>query len=297
VRGVEAKARVLAWVDEHKAYLFLMAAVAAGAVALSVALNLWGLVELEKLAYAASLTPFIPAGVKEYSREEAFKMLREASDPYERFKEIAKAANAGRVKLAEPWESLRVLIMPKKSEMERLMMGRGAELYGRYAADERMKKALFYATLALEEAFGVYRTALRKYVEEREKAVQRGEVGEEPFKRVVYVADLGQIKQLAEEEGKAFEDTLSALREGLNEYAVKYGLRDLLGVNEDVARRLAEAKKDELPKFGGVNFGVKALATLIAYREYALGRRSAFGAVARHWLEEGGSARLLYYAP
>jgi len=40
---VEAVARVLAWVDEHKAYLFLMAAVAAGVVALSVALNLWGL--------------------------------------------------------------------------------------------------------------------------------------------------------------------------------------------------------------------------------------------------------------
>ena len=38
---VEAVARVLAWVDEHKAYLFLMAAVAAGVIALSVALNMW----------------------------------------------------------------------------------------------------------------------------------------------------------------------------------------------------------------------------------------------------------------
>jgi hypothetical protein len=103
---VEAVTRVLAWIDEHKAYLFLMAAVAAGAIALSAALNLWGLVELDKLAYAASLTPFVPAGVKEYSREEAFNILREAPDPYEKFKEIAKAANAGRVKLAEPWESL-----------------------------------------------------------------------------------------------------------------------------------------------------------------------------------------------
>jgi len=65
---VEAVARALAWVDEHKAYLFLMA-VAAGAVVLAAALNLWGMTELEKLAYAASLTPFIPAGVKKYSRE------------------------------------------------------------------------------------------------------------------------------------------------------------------------------------------------------------------------------------
>jgi tetratricopeptide (TPR) repeat protein len=45
---VESVTRVLAWIDEHKAYLFLMAAAAAGAVALGVALNLWGLVELEK---------------------------------------------------------------------------------------------------------------------------------------------------------------------------------------------------------------------------------------------------------
>ncbi|MFZ8807717.1 MAG: hypothetical protein ACO2PN_06390 [Pyrobaculum sp.] len=56
---VEAVARVLAWVDERKAYLFLMAAVAAGAITLSAALNLWGLVELEKLAYAAVGAPFV----------------------------------------------------------------------------------------------------------------------------------------------------------------------------------------------------------------------------------------------
>ena len=56
---VETVTRVLAWIDEHKAYLFLMAAVAAGVIALSVASNLWGLVELEKLAYAASAPFFV----------------------------------------------------------------------------------------------------------------------------------------------------------------------------------------------------------------------------------------------
>jgi hypothetical protein len=61
---VEAVARVLAWIDEHKAYLFLMAAVAAGAIALSTALNMWGLVELEKLAHAAVGAPFF-AGLAE----------------------------------------------------------------------------------------------------------------------------------------------------------------------------------------------------------------------------------------
>jgi hypothetical protein len=294
---VEAVARVLAWIDEHRAYLFLMAAVAAGVVALSVALNIWGLVELEKLAYAASLTPFVPAGVKEYSREEVFNILKNDPDPYEKFREIAKEANVGRVKLAEPWESLRMLIMPKSSEERELMRGWGAGLYSKYRKDENYGRALFYAVFALEETFGVYRSVLREVAEGLREVVQRVEVGEEPFKKVVYVADLKQIKQLAKEEEATFEKALSTLRKRLNEYAVKYGLRDLLDVKEDVARRLAEAKTPELPEFKDVGFGVKAYAALIAYREYALGRRSAFGTAAKHWLEVGGSARLLYYAP
>jgi hypothetical protein len=289
---VEAVARVLAWIDEHKAYLFLMAAVAAGVVALSVALNLWGLVELEKLAYAASLTPFVPAGVEKYSREEVFNILKNDPDPYERFKEIAKAANAGRVKLAEPWESLRVLILPKPSEERRFMRGKAySEL------DKGKKKGLFYAFLALEEAFAVYRTALRDVAEGLREAVQRVEVGEGPFKKVMYMLDLNLLTQLVEKEEAAFENALSTLRKRLNEYAVRYGLGDLLNVEEGVARELAEAKQPELSRFSGVSFGTKAYAALIAYREYALGRRGAFGTVAGYWLEVGGSAWLLYYTP
>jgi hypothetical protein len=313
---VEAVARVLAWVDEHKAYLFLMAAVAAGVVALSAALNLWGLVELEKLAYAASLTPFVAlstamrglveleklayaasltpfvvASVEEY-RKEAFNILKNDPDPYERFKKVAREANAGNVKLAEPWESLRVLMMPKPSEESRLMKGKTYR-----ELDERKKKGLFYAVLALEEAFSVYRTALRKYAEGLRKAVEKREVGEEPFKRVAYVADLGLLTQLAEKEDKAFEDALKILRERLNEYAVKYGLRDLLDVEEGAARELAEAEDKQLSRCSGANFGTKALAALIAYREHALGRKGVFGTAVEHWLEVGGSAWLLYYTP
>ena len=289
---VEAVARALAWVDEHKAYLFLMTAVTAGAITLAAALNLWGLVELEKLAYTASLTPFVPAGVKEYSREEAFNILKKDSDPYGKFKEIAKAANVGRVKLAEPWESLRKLILPKKSEKGRLMKGR---VYSEL--NEEKKRALFYAAFVLEEAFSVYRSALGEYAKGLREAVRREEVGEGPFKKVVYVADLGQIKQLAKKEEEAFENALSTLREKLNEYSVEHGLGGLLDVNEDVARRLAEAKQLELSRFSGVSFGVKAYAALVAYREYALGRRSPYGVAAWHWLEVGGSAWLLYYEP
>ncbi len=294
---VEAVASVLAWIDEHKAYLFLMAAVAAGVVALATALNIWGLVELEKLAYAASLTPLIPAGVKEYSREEVFKMLKEAPDPYEKFRKVAKAANAGRVKLAEPWESLRMIIAPKPSEEERLMRGWGAEHYSKYLKDGNYRRALFYATLALEEAFSVYRSGLGEYAKGLREAVKKVEVGEEPFKQDMYVADLGRLRQLAEKEEAAFKKALSTLRWRLNEHAVMYGLGGLLNVEEDKAKELAEAKQSELSEFGGVNFGVKAYAALIAYREYVLGRRGAFGVAAWYWLEVGGSARLLYYTP
>jgi hypothetical protein len=139
-----------------------------------------------------------------------FNILKNDSDPYKKFKEIAKAANAGKVKLAEPWESLMLLIMPKPSEEKRLMMGKAySEL------DEGKKKALFYAVLALEEAFGVYRPVLREYAEGLRKAVEKREVGEKPFKRVAYVADLGLLTQLAEKEDKAFEDALKILRERL----------------------------------------------------------------------------------
>jgi hypothetical protein len=64
-----------------------------------------------------------------------------------------------------------------------------------------------------------------------------------------------------------------------------------------VARGLAEAEDKDLSKFSGVNFGTKALAALMAYREYALGRRGVFGVAAWYWLEVGGSAWLFYYAP
>jgi len=182
--------------------------------------------------------------------------------------------------------------MPKPSEERRLMKGKAYR-----ELDEGKKKALFYAALALEEAFGVYRTALGEYAKGLKKAVEKREVGEGPFKRVAYMLDVGRLAQLAEKEEAAFEKALSTLRERLNEYAVRHGLGGLLNVEEGKARGLAESKQPELSEFNDVNFGVRAYAALIAYREYALGRRGVYGIAAWHWLEEGGSAWLFYYAP
>jgi hypothetical protein len=213
---VEAVTRMLTWVDEHKAYLFLMAT---GVVALSAALNLWGLVGLDKLAHAASLAPFIPAGVEKYSREEVFKVLREAPDPYEKFREIAKAANAGKGKLPQPWESLRELIMPKKSEEKRLMSGWGAEQYSKYLKDEKYKRALFYAVLALEEVFRPYRQVVEGLMKEMRNVLKVEKVSTVFGELEKYVVDVVRLRDLMREEEETFQKVLKTLKKRLLEYA------------------------------------------------------------------------------
>jgi tetratricopeptide (TPR) repeat protein len=75
---VEAVARALAWIDEHKAYLFLMAAVAAGVIALSAALNIWGLSSSTSWPTPPSLPPFF-AGLAETGGKaaERFRVVAE----------------------------------------------------------------------------------------------------------------------------------------------------------------------------------------------------------------------------
>jgi hypothetical protein len=93
---VEAVTRVLAWVDEHRVYLFLMAA---GVVALGVVLNIWGAIELGKLAYAASLTPFFvglaDTGGKAAERFRAlYARWRVGENEKQKIEEINKVINA-----------------------------------------------------------------------------------------------------------------------------------------------------------------------------------------------------------
>jgi hypothetical protein len=131
---VEAVTRVLAWVNKHKAYLFLMAA---GAVALSVALNIWGSIELEKLAYAASLTPFVAGLVDTGGKAaERFKALyarwkagkNEKQKMEEIINEIVNAPLkgerpflklAGLANLPPPLAELRKALRGVKGEVER----------------------------------------------------------------------------------------------------------------------------------------------------------------------------------
>ena len=93
---VGAITRVLAWVDEHKAHLFLTAAVAAGLVAASAAMNLWDLVELHRLAHAAAGAPLF-AGLADAGERtaERFRALAERYEAWkireDLFEEILKA--------------------------------------------------------------------------------------------------------------------------------------------------------------------------------------------------------------
>ncbi len=164
---VEAVARVLAWIDEHKAYLFLMAAVAAGIIALSAALNMWGLVELEKLAHAAVSAPFV-AGLADVGEKtaERFKTLAER---YERWRVdeslvdgVPKAPLNGespfskltRLKnLLKPLAELRKALMNVKDEVVQdaavvaalvlyKALVKNAEAYGEWAELYRWAKSL-----------------------------------------------------------------------------------------------------------------------------------------------------------
>jgi hypothetical protein len=89
---VEAVTRVLAWADEHEAHLYLTAAVATGVIALSAALNQWGIVELERLAHFAIGAPPFFAGLADTGGKaaERFKALGER---YERWKMEEKVIN------------------------------------------------------------------------------------------------------------------------------------------------------------------------------------------------------------
>jgi hypothetical protein len=136
---VEAVTRVLAWVDEHKAYLFLKAA---GVVALGVALNIWGAIELEKLAYAASLTLFVAGLVDTGGKAaERFKALyarwkagkNEKQKMEEIINEIVNAPLkgerpflklAGLANLPPPLAELRKALRGVKGEVERRRRGR-----------------------------------------------------------------------------------------------------------------------------------------------------------------------------
>ena len=292
---VKAVTRVLTWVDKHRAYLFLMAAVAAGAVALNIALNLWGLIELERLAYAASAPPFVAgladAGGKAAERfrtlgerYEGWKMDEQLIDgvlkaplrgerPYKAFLKLSESAN-----LPRPLAELRKALARVEGEAER---------DAAVAAALVLYKTLVKNAEAYKEWAELYRWA-RGLVERQE-----------------FTVSAGDIKRLREAQ-KWLEEVAEEVRRELNRVLVLYSqsdfykerpdllnkLKQLLEVDLGEAEELAKARLHELYELGDVNMGTKAYAALLS-----IARGGSYGHAAMLLMREGALADVVLLAP
>ena len=287
---VEAVARVLAWIDEHRAYLFLMAAVAAGVVALSAALNLWGLVELEKLAHFAVGAPFVAGladtggkaverlktlaeGYKEWKIEEkaineVLKPPQRGKRPYKAFQELAKSTN-----LPPPLAKLKEALKDVQDEVE--------------------KDAAVVAALVLYKTLVKNAEAYREWAELYKWA--RGLVERQEF-----AVAAEEVRRLREAQ-RRLEEAAEEVRRELNSVLALYALhsRDLyerlkphLEVDVKKAVGLAEARRSELSKYSNANTGAKAYAALLS-----VARGGAYGHAAMLLMAEGALADIVLLTP
>ncbi len=285
--------------DEHKAYLFLMAA---GVIALNMALDMWGLVELEKLAYAASLTPFV-AGLADAGGKaaERFKTLTERwkVDDKEEEKKIiegiineiinaplgGKTSQSGRrpygalLKLAEsanlppPLVELREALTRVKDEVER---------DAAVVAALVLYKTLVKNAKAYGEWAGWYKWA-RGLVKERKFAVKAEEVER------LRGAQRGLV-EAAEQVRRELNSVLALY--ALHSRDLYDRLRPHLEVDIKTAEELAEAGHKRLSDYSDANMGTKAYAALLS-----IARGGIYGHVAMLLMAEGALADIVLSTP
>ncbi|MFZ8806954.1 MAG: hypothetical protein ACO2PN_02460, partial [Pyrobaculum sp.] len=307
---VEAVTRVLAWIDGHKAYHFLMAAVAAGVVALAAALNLWSLVELEKLAYAASLTPFFAGRTKtggkaaERFRAVAEKWRVNEDEKKQKIKgitkEIINAPLRGETSQSRrPYEALLKLAEP--ANLPKLHEELGEALAEPLV---KLKEALEYKDevekdAAVVAALVLYKTLINNAGAYGEWAEQykwaRGLVKEQEF--TVAAGKIREIHKAHNGLGEVAEEVRRELNAVLALYAVHS--RDLyeklkphLEVDWGMAEELAEARHDELSKYSNANMGTKAYAALLS-----VARGGIYGHVAMLLMMKGALADIVLSTP
>jgi len=290
---VEAVTRVLAWGDEHKAYLFLMAA---GAVALGVALDMWGLVELEKLAYAASLTPFV-AGLADTGGRaaERFRVVadrwRVDENEKQKIEEVINEVINAPQKRERPFSKLTSLknLPPPLAELREALR----DVKGEAEKDAAVVAApVLYKTLINNaEAYGewaeLYKWA-RSLVEKQEFTVATEEVAR------------------LREAQRRLEEVAEEVRRELNRVLVLYSqsdfykerpdlldkLKQLLEVDLGEAEELAKAKSKELNNYSDVNMGTRVYAALLS-----VARGGIYGHVAMLLMGEGALADIMLSAP
>jgi len=260
---VEAVTRVLAWIDEHKAYLFLMAAVAAGAIALSAALNLWGLVELEKLTYAASAAPFVAGLVDAGGRAaERFGVVadrwRVDENEKQKIEEVINEVVNAPQKRERPFSKLTSLKnLPKPLVELRKALTR--------VKDEVEKDAAVVAALVLYKTLinnaGVYREWAEVYRWAR-GLVERQEfaVAAEDVKRLHKAQR--RLEEVAEEVRRELNAVLAMY--ALHSRELYERLKPLLEVDVEKAEVLADACSNELSNYSDAGMGTKAYAALLS---------------------------------
>jgi len=294
---VEAVTRVLAWIDEHKAYLFLMAAAAAGVVAVSVALNLWGLVELEKLAHFAVGAPPFVAGLADARGRAAERFgavderWRVDENKKQKIKEIINEVVNAPQKRERPFSKLTGLEnLPKPLVELRKALTR--------VEDEAEKDAAVVAALVLyktlinnAEAYGewaeLYKWA-RGLVEEREFAVKAEEV--------VRLREAQRGLEGVAEEVRRELDRALVLYSQSDFYKERPDLLNKLKQHLEVdlgeAEELAEARRGELSKYSDANMGTKAYAALLS-----IARGGIYGHAVMLLMEGGALADIVLLTP
>jgi hypothetical protein len=291
---VEAVTRVLAWIDEHKAYLFLMAAVAAGAVALSAALNLWGLVELEKLAHAASAAPFFVGLVDAGGRAaERFRVVAERwrvdENEKQKIEEVISEVINAPLKGGRTYEVL--LKLAESSNLPKPLVELRKALTR--VKDEAAQDAVAVAALVLYKALvknaGVYREWAEVYrwarslVREREFTVKAEEV-----KRLRGARR--RLEKVAEQVRRELNAVLALYASHSRDLYEK--LRPHLEVNWGMAKELAEARSDELSNYSDVNMGTKVYAALLS-----VARGGIYGHAAMLLIGEGALSDIVLSTP
>jgi len=297
---VEAVARVLAWVDKHKAYLFLMAAAAAGVIALGVALNIWGLIELEKLAYAASAAPFFAgladAGGKAAERFKALAERWKVNDNEEQnieniIKEIINAPLRGGTSQSSRRPYGALLKLAESANLPKPLVELVKAL--KDVKDEVEKDAAVVAALVLYKALVKNAEAYREWAGWYKWA--RGLVEKQEF-----TATAEEVRRLREAH-RRLEEAAGEVRGELNAVLALYAshsrdlyerLRPHLEVDVKKAERLIEASYKKFSDYSDAGMGTKAYAALLS-----IARGGIYGHVAMLIMGEGALADVVLLTP
>jgi hypothetical protein len=271
---VEAVARVLAWVDEHKAYLILMAA-----VALSVALNMWGLVELDKLTHFAMGVPFFSGLADTGGR--AAERIRALAERYEGWRvdeRLIDGVLKAPLRRESPYTAFLKLggsrrdLPPPLVELRRAL----ARVEG-----EAEKDVAVVAALVLYKALVKNAGAYGEWAELYKWA--RSLVGRQAF--TVAADDIKRLHEahngLVGVAGRVLEELNTVLtlysKSGFYKEADLKKLKSLLEVDLKRAEGLAEANYTRLSDYSDVCIGTKAYAALLSIARGGLYGHATYG--------------------